>query len=75
MKQATKEELAGLFEICLNILRANLPLSPHMHNTLNQERNTLIKLADKKISLKQKKVINQKGFLETIASIAVLLLA
>ena len=76
LKQATKEELASLFEICLNILRGNLPLSPHMHNKLKRERNTLRKLADKKISLKQKKkVINQKGFLGTIASIALPLLA
>ena len=30
LKQATKEELASLFEICLNILRGNLPLTPHM---------------------------------------------
>ena len=77
LKQATKEELASLFEICLNILRGNLPLSPHMHRKLKRERNTLRKLADKASSLKQKKrVINQKGgFLGTIASIALPLLA
>ena len=76
LKQATKKELASLFEICLNVLRGNLPLSPHVHKPLKQERNTLRKLADKKISLEQKKVINQKrGFLGTIASIALPLLA
>ena len=52
LKQTTKEKLASLFEICLNILRGNLPLSPHMHRKLKLERNTLRKLADKKISLK-----------------------
>ena len=56
LKQATKEELASLFEICLNILRGNLPLSPHMHKKLKRERNTLRKLADKKFpSSKRKK--------------------
>ena len=43
LKQATKEELASLFEICLNILRGNLPLSPHMHTQLKRERNTFKK--------------------------------
>ena len=77
LKQATKEELASLFEICLNILRGNSSLSPHMHKQLKRERNTLRKLAGKTISLKQrKKVINQKGgFFGTIASIALPLLA
>ena len=77
LKQATKEELASLFEICLNILHGNLPLSPHMHKQLKRERNTLRKFPDKKISLKHKrKVINQKGgFLGTIASIVLPLLA
>ena len=77
VKQATKEELAALFEICFNILRGNLPLSTHMHKKLERERQTLRTLADKKISLKRKKkVINQKGgFLGTVASIALPLLA
>ena len=61
LKQATREELASLFKICLNILRDSLPLSPHIHKELKRERNTLRKLADKKISLKQKKMINEKG--------------
>lgn len=77
LKQATKEELTSLFEICLNILRGHLPLSPHMHKKLERERQTLRTLADKKISLqRKKKVINQKGgFLGTLAGIALPLLA
>ena len=77
LKRATKEELASLFEICLNILRGNLPLSRLMHKKLKRERITLRKLADKKISLKQKKKVNNQkgGFLGTIASIALPLLA
>jgi hypothetical protein len=77
LKQATKEELASLFEICLNILRGHVPLSVHMHKKLERERHTLRTLADKKISLRRKKkVINQKGgFLGTLAAIALPLLA
>ena len=50
LKQATKEELAS----------GNLPLSRHMHKKLKREINTLRKLADRKMSLKQNKVINQR---------------
>ena len=77
IKQATKDELASLFEICLNILRGNLPLNSYMHKKLKRERKTLRTLADKKISLAhKKKVVNQKGgFLGTVASIALPLLA
>ena len=68
LKQATKEELATLFEICLNILSGNLPLSPYMHKKLKKERHTLRKLADKKTSLNhKKKLVNKKeDFLEQL---------
>lgn len=77
IKQATKEELAALFEICFNILRGNLPLNSYMKKKLKRERHTLRTLANKKVSLKQKKEIaNQKGgFLGTIAGIALPILA
>ena len=77
LNQATKEELASLFEICFNILRGNLPLSSFMYKKLERQQRTLRTLADKKISLKRKKeLVNQKGgFLGTIASLALPLLA
>lgn len=77
LKQATKEELTTLFEICLNILRGHLPLSPQLHKKLKKERRTLRTLADKKISLKRKRnLVNQKGgFLGTLAGIALPILA
>lgn len=77
IKQATRDELATLFEICFNILRGNLPLKSHMKKKLKRERHTLRTLADKKISLKhKKKVANQKGgLLGTVASIALPLIA
>ena len=77
LKQATKDELATLFEICLNILRGNIPLNSYMHKKLKKEQKTLRTLADKKISLKRKKkVVNQKGgFLGAVAGLALPLLA
>jgi outer membrane lipopolysaccharide assembly protein LptE/RlpB len=77
VKQATKDELAALFEICFNILRGNVPLNSYMKKKLKRERKTLRVLSDKKLSLQaKKKVVNQKGgFLGTIASIALPLLA
>ena len=77
VKQATKEELAALFEICFNILRGNLPLNSYMKKKLKRERRTLRTLADKKVSLQhKKKVAHQKGgFLGTIAGIALPILA
>ena len=76
LKQATKEELTSLFEICLNILRGNIPLSTYMHKKLKREQNTLRRFADKKISItRKKKLINQKGgFLGTVAGLALPLL-
>lgn len=77
IKQATRDELASLFEICFNILRGNLPLNSYMKKKLKRERHTLRTLADKKVPLhRKKKVANQKGgFLGTVASIALPLLA
>lgn len=77
VKEATKDELAALFEICFNILRGNLPLNSYMKKKLKREKQTLRTLADKKVSMKKKrKVINQKGgFIGTVASIALPLIA
>lgn len=77
LQQATKEELMTLFEICFNILYGNLPLTPHMFKKLKRQRHTLEYLADKKVPHKvKKKVVQQKGgFIGTIASIALPLLA
>ena len=77
IKQATKEELISLFEICFNILEGNLPLESHMYKKLKRQRRTLETLADKKVSLRHKKKVAQQkgGFLGTVASIALPLLA
>ena len=73
LKQATREELTSLFEICLNILKGNMPLNQTEYQRLKKHRNIIRKLANKRLSFKRKKVIvNQKGgFLGTLASIAI----
>jgi hypothetical protein len=77
LQQATKEELTTLFEICLNILRGHLPLTPQLHRKFKKEQNTMRKLADKKVSIGyKKKLINQKGgFLGGLAAITLPILA
>ena len=77
LNQATREELKSLCEICLNILKGNIPLGDTNFRRLNRNCNTIKALANKRISLKIKKgIVNQKGgFLGTVASIALPLLA
>lgn len=77
LKQATKEELSAIFEICLNILRGNLNIKGKDYTKLKRQRQLIRKLADKKVSVKQKKVlVNQKGgFIGTLAAVALPALA
>ena len=77
LNQATREELKSLCEICLNILKGNISLDDKNFRRLKRNRNTIKALANKRISLKIKKgIVNQKGgFLGTVASIALPLLA
>lgn len=77
LNQATKEELKSLCEICLNILKGNIPLDDNNFRRLKRNKSTIKTLANKRISLKVKKdIVNQRGgFLGTVASIALPLLA
>lgn len=72
LKQATKEELSSLFEICLNILRGNIPVKGKDYEKLKQQRHLIRELANKRVSIKQKKkLINQKGgFIGSLVAIA-----
>ena len=74
--QATGEELRGLCEICLNLLKGNIPLSDRDFQKLKRNSKTIKVLASSKIPLKVKKrVVSQKGgFLGALASIAIPLL-
>ena len=70
LNQATHEELKGLCEICLNILR-NISLSDNNFRKLKRSSKTIKVLGHSKISMRFKKwVVSQKGgFLGTVASL------
>ena len=76
LNQVTHEELKGLCEICLNILKGNIPLSDNFRK-LKRNSNMIKVLASSKIPLRVKKrVVSQKGgFLGTVASLAIPLLS
>ena len=77
LKQATKDELSSLFEICLNILKGNIPLDSKTYKKFKRQSSLLRTLSNKKVSLKRKKrLVNQKGgFIGAIAKFALPLLA
>lgn len=79
LANATKEELTTLFEICLNILKGNIPSSLKRkclnNKTLKNNKSILRTLGNKKIPFTQKKAIVQQGKgIGTIATVASLIL-
>ena len=76
LRNASKAELHGLFELCLNIIRGNLPLDQNTFKAFKRQRKTIEALGNKRVSLKAKKrIINQKGgFLGKLAIFALPLL-
>ena len=77
LSQVTRDELKSLCEICLNILKGNIPLDDKTYNKLKRHKSKLRTLADKKTSSAHKQhIVNQHGgFIGTIAAIALPLLA
>lgn len=77
LRQATKDELLSLFEICLNIIKGNIPLKAEDFKKLKRHKGLLRTLSDKKVTLKhKKKLINQKGgFIANLAAFAIPLIA
>ena len=79
LASATNEQLKGLFEICLNLLRGNLPLSANDKTQFRRKRNLVRSLANKRISIKKKKkLLGQRGgaaFVSGLATFALPLLA
>ena len=61
LKKASPELIHTICECALNILRSNVPLTNHCKRRLSRHKEKLRKLADKKVSLKTKKSIIQKG--------------
>ena len=77
LKQATKDELTSVFEICLNILKGNLNIGKgKTYKTLYRQCQLLRKLGDKKVPYKTKRklVVQKERFIGTLASIALPLL-
>lgn len=77
LQQATKDELTSLFEICLNIIKGNIPLKPKDLKRFKRHKGLLRTLSDRKVSLqRKKKLVNQKGgFIGSLAAFAIPLLA
>lgn len=72
LKHATREELQSLCEICLNILKGNLPLDDRQLRSLKKKKTLIRDLGDRHKSIKKKRQLaNQHGgFLGSIAAIA-----
>ena len=70
LKEATNEELKGLCEVCINVVRGNVQLSKKRFACFKRHKNLLHKLSSKRVSLRTKrKAINQQGgFLGTLAA-------
>lgn len=77
LSNATKAELNALFEICLNVIRGNLPLDPTTFKKFRRERKVIETLSNRSVPLKTKqKIVNQKGgFIGKLALFALPLLA
>lgn len=78
LQGATNEQYKGLFELCLNLLRGNLPLSGKDQKQFHRQRYLIRDLANKRISIKKKKeLINQRGgaLIASLATFALPLVA
>ena len=77
LKNASEEQLKGLFEICLNIIRGNVPMEKSDFQRLKRHKNTLSTLASHKVPMyKKRRIANQKGgFLGSVAAFALPVLA
>ena len=77
LRGATNKQLKGLFELCLNIIRGNLPINNTEFHRLKRHRKTLESLASRRVPLyKKREIVNQKGgFIGAVAKIAIPILA
>lgn len=70
---ATKDDLDAIREICVNLLRGNIPVSLAVQKKLKRHKKVLRSLAQKKGASKEKrKLIHQQGgFLQFLAPLAI----
>ena len=61
LKNASPDLLKSILECASNVLKGNVPVTPSQKRLLARYKKDLRCLVNKKISLKRKKVIIQKG--------------
>ena len=54
LRQASKKELTALFEICLNIIKGNIPLNSTQFKKLKKHQRVIRILSDKKVPYEKK---------------------
>lgn len=68
IKIASPDEIKSLCDMCYNIVSSNINLTPHQLRKLKRKKTVIRKLANKKISLSDKRrLIQRGGFLSIIA--------
>lgn len=61
ISNASPKMINTLCECCLNILRGNVPLTPTQKKKLCKHKKTIRRLANEKMSLKNRKRVLQRG--------------
>ncbi len=61
IRKGDREFVDSVCECCLNVLKGNVPLNSQEKSKLRKHKNELRKLIKKRVSLKKKKEIIQKG--------------
>lgn len=76
-RKSSNEQLKGLCEVALNIIRGNAPMNSDQYRQMKRHRSVLEALSNRRLALyKKREIVNQKGgFLGHIAAFALPLLA
>ena len=77
LRHASKRQLKSLYIVCLNAVRGNLKLAPHVVKRLRRHRKTIETLGDKRVPQREKvRLVNQKGgLLGQVAGLALPVIA
>ena len=79
LEHASNKNIKALSELCLNLLRGNLPIDDKTKSKFKKHQRSIQLLARRRVPLKNKReIINQRGsagFLLPLASLAVPMLA
>ena len=77
LRHASKRQLKSLYIVCLNAVRGNLKLAPHVVKRLRRYRKTIETLGDKRVPQREKvRLVNQKGgLLGQVAGLALPVIA